>query len=71
MRPQPTVLGVPSPWGGDEHDRVPRSYRLWVRAYWFTRRARHRFGLHDWRIRPVDHTREHCDWCGDNRERRT
>lgn len=65
------VLGIASPWSGDERDPTPWTYRPWFLAYKAARRIRHRLGLHDWRSRAVDGGRtSHCDWCGTNRGRR-
>jgi hypothetical protein len=65
---RPKVLGIPSPWSGDEHDQVPWTYRPWVLTYWAVRRIRHRLRMHDWRPRGVDGGKtSHCDWCGANR----
>jgi hypothetical protein len=63
MPRRPTALLIPSPWSGDESDRVPRSYFAWYWLYKHTRRLRHCLGLHDYEYVPVRH-RNRCTWCG-------
>lgn len=55
---RPTVFGIPSPWSGDENDRIPRTYWVWFRAHLISQRARHAMRLHNWR------GGGRCDWCG-------
>lgn len=62
-----TVFGWKSPWSGDDVDPIPWTYRVWVRLYWSTRKAKHWVGWHDWRERLVAQPTEHCDWCGKGR----
>ena len=59
-----TVLGIPSPWSGDEHDKRPATYAPWFACYLLARRVRHALNLHDWR-RSLAGMR--CDWCGASR----
>lgn len=59
---RPTALLVPSPWSGDEHDPIPRSYWWWFALYRSTRKLRHLVGLHDWKHGV--YFRRSCTWCG-------
>jgi hypothetical protein len=63
------VFGWRCPWSGDENDPIPRSYRPWWWLYVWTRRVRHRFGLHDWQVSYPEHRygvfrHVRCTWCG-------
>lgn len=65
---RPKVWGWASPWSGDEHDPVPRSYWWWYRLYRWDQRFWHMLRLHDWRVLPAippdGRLRYRCDWCG-------
>ena len=63
---RPKVWGWTSPWSGDEHDPIPRSYRWWHRLYVLNQRFWHLLRWHDWHpIRPEDgRVFYRCDWCG-------
>lgn len=72
-QPVTRVFGWASPWGGDDNDRIPRSYWVWYRLFRWTRQALHAVGRHQWRtigsgpfVPGSEYVHEHrrCDWCG-------